>query len=99
MAAPLVLLLHTSQNGALLNLLRPRRLTICRLVFLAKGGSWCPASHRLWPDGFRAAAKTVLLAARRDSGAGGGSCGLGVLPPDVLLKVLSLAAMPMSSWL
>ena len=66
-------------------------------MFLAKGGSWGPASNRLWPDGFQATTKTVLLAARR--AAEGYPCGLGALPPDVLLHILSLAAMPMSSWL
>ena len=31
-------------------------------MFVAKGGSWTPATHHHWPDAFKAAARTVLLA-------------------------------------
>ncbi|KAL4431354.1 hypothetical protein ABPG75_006610 [Micractinium tetrahymenae] len=34
-----------------------------RLVFLARGGTWTPATHHLWPDAFKAAARILLLAA------------------------------------
>lgn len=36
-------------------------------MFVAKGGTWDQASHRLWPEPFRAAVRTVLLAAHCSS--------------------------------
>ena len=54
------------------------------------------------PPVFKAAARTLLLAAHR--GAGGGAArqpalqALGALPPAVLLDVLRLAAAPLTAW-
>ncbi|KAL4431409.1 hypothetical protein ABPG75_006665 [Micractinium tetrahymenae] len=93
------------------------------LVFLARGGTWSPAEHHRWPDAFKAAARTLLLACsaagaqpladaavggskrrrRRGHAAGdiptvrGGR--LAELPAGVLLRVVELAATPMSAWL
>ena len=86
----------------------------CRLVFVARGGAWSPANHHHWPDAFKAAARTLLLTASSTAGSTGdswacGSCAgrgerrapasLAALPADVLLRILSLAAAPMSTWL
>ncbi len=38
-----------------------------RLLFAAQDGSWSPATHRHWPDAFKAAARTLLLAANRNN--------------------------------
>lgn len=43
-----------------------------RLVFVAKGGTWEQARHRLWPEPFRAAARALLLAAHRSSSSAAG---------------------------
>jgi hypothetical protein len=95
-------------------------LDCCRLVLVARGDAWSPATHRHWPDAFKGAARTLLLAAGRTGGgpaSGIGGCGvsldarpappggdgdnlkLAALPADVLLRILQLAAMPMSAWL
>lgn len=79
--------------------------TVCRLVFVARGGAWSPVTHHHWPDGFKDAARTLLLVG---GGAGSGAAspcacpapaGLAALPPGVLLRILQLAAAPMSAWL
>ena len=38
-----------------------------RVLFAARDGSWSPATHRHWPAAFKAAARTLLLAANRSS--------------------------------
>ena len=85
-------------------------------MFVAEGSSWSPATHHHWPDAFKAAARTLLLAGsiaglrptgRTRSGRGFGGLaaagshtpGLGCLPREVLLRVIQLAAHPMSAWL
>jgi hypothetical protein len=75
----------------------------CRLVFVARGGAWSPATHRRWPDGFQAAARDVLLAGGRTGGSGRGAhhapaAGLAALPAEMLLRIVQLAAAPMSAW-
>ncbi|KAL4431357.1 hypothetical protein ABPG75_006613 [Micractinium tetrahymenae] len=93
-----------------------------QLVFLARGGAWSPAAHHRWPDAFKAAARTLLLAAssagaqpvleaaangskRRRLGQAAGAAskprggGPAVLPVELVLRVLELAAAPMSGWL
>ena len=69
----------------------------CRLVSLARG--WSPATHHHWPDAFKAAARTVLLTASRAAGSSDSQPSLRVLPAEVLLRILQLAAAPMSAWL
>jgi hypothetical protein len=60
------------------------RPAACRLVFVARGGTWSRATHHHWPDAFKAAARTLLLAGSRPSGAGRGACsGGGRLLPAV----------------
>jgi hypothetical protein len=46
--------------------------TACRLVFIARGGTWSPATHHHWPDAFQAAARALLLTGSRPSGTEGG---------------------------
>ncbi|KAL4431399.1 hypothetical protein ABPG75_006655 [Micractinium tetrahymenae] len=94
-----------------------------RLVFLARGGTWSRAEHHRWPDAFKAATRTLLLAGsaageqpvaeaaavgskrrrRRVRATGDGPTVRGgrlmVLPAGALLRVLQLAAAPMSAWL
>jgi hypothetical protein len=75
----------------------------CRLVFVACGGAWSPATHHRWPDSFKAAARVVLLAGGRTGGSGRGvrhapAASLATLPADVLLRIVQLAAAPMSAW-
>ena len=88
---------------------------VCRLLFVARGGTWSPTTHHNWPDAFKAAARVLLLAGSRIGGAGsaacsaagsaagsaggGSGCRLAVLPESVLLHIIQLAAAPMSSWL
>jgi hypothetical protein len=43
-----------------------------RLPFVARGGTWSPATHHHWPAAFKAMARTLLLAR---SATGGGSSG------------------------
>ncbi|PSC73055.1 hypothetical protein C2E20_3598 [Micractinium conductrix] len=69
-----------------------------RLLFVARGGTWSPATHRLWPPAFKAATRTLLLAGARSSGSGRSGCPLAALPGDELLRVVELAAAPMSAW-
>ena len=82
----------------------------CRLVFVARSGGWSPATHYHWPDAFKAATNTLLLAGSLTLGTGTGNvaasrgarpapAGLAALPADVLLRILQLAAAPMSAWL
>ncbi|KAL4431391.1 hypothetical protein ABPG75_006647 [Micractinium tetrahymenae] len=94
-----------------------------RLVFLARGGTWSRAEHHRWPDAFKAATRTLLLAGsaageqpvaeaaagsskrrrRRGRAAGDGPSPRGgmlaALPAGALLRVIELAAAPMSAWL
>jgi hypothetical protein len=83
---------------------------VCRLLFVARGGTWSPTTHHNLPDAFKAAARVLLLAGSRTGGtgsaassaagsAGGGGCRLPVLPDSVLLHIIQLAAGPMSAWL
>ena len=86
----------------------------CRLVFAARGGTWSPATHHHWPDAFKAAVRTFLLAGSgaggsgsggaerggtRRAGTGGTGPGLVALPTNVLLRILQQVAAPMSAWL
>ena len=82
----------------------------CRLVFVARGGTWSPSTHHHWPDAFKAAARTLLLtasctgsgdASRKGQAAPlrSGAPRLASLPADVLLRIVPLAAGPMSAWL
>ena len=91
-------------------LLIPACCGCCRLEFVARRGAWSPATHCNWPDAFKAATNTLLLACCRTVGSGAGSvaasrgarpapAGLASLPADVLLRILQLAAAPMSAWL
>lgn len=76
--------------------------THCSLLHIAKGGTWIPSTHHLWPHTFKAATRTCLLAAQSSAAHHSDStraCGLGSLPTDVLLHILSIAALPMSAWL
>jgi hypothetical protein len=66
---------------------------------VARGGTWSPATHRLWPPAFKAAAHTLLLASGRSASDGEAPDQLAALPADALLRVLELAAAPMSAWL
>ncbi|PRW60664.1 nitrilase cyanide hydratase and apolipo N-acyltransferase [Chlorella sorokiniana] len=108
------------------------------VLLAARDGSWSPATHHHWPDGFKAAARTLLLAAGRGGHSHGGSgragssagvssavqppaprrrrrreaaaiasgsgqeqerCLLGVLPAELLLRIVQAAAEPLSVWL
>ena len=69
-------------------------------------GTWSPTSHHHWPDGFKAVARILLLAANRGVGSAGSTAGgrssrlpVAALPADVLLRILQQAALPMSAWL
>jgi hypothetical protein len=83
-------------------------------VFVARGGTWSPTSHHHWPDAFKAAVHTFLLAGSgaagsgsggaeaggtRRAGTGGTGPGLVALPTDVLLRIIQQVAAPMSAWL
>ena len=64
----------------------------CRLVFVARGGVWSLTTHHHWPDTFKAAARTLLLAGSRagssfDAGrrAAPAPAGLAALPADMLV--------------
>ena len=60
---------------------------------------WSPETHARWPPCFKGAAATLLLAAQRSSNTSGATgTQLGVLPADLLLRVLSAAAYPLSAW-
>lgn len=61
------------------------------LLHAARRYPWSPDTHLLFPPAFRAAARALLLAARRNRG-------LGCLPQGVLHSVLLLAAYPLSAW-
>ena len=53
--------------------------------------AWSPATHATFPQAFKQAARTLLLAAQ--------AAGLAALPSEVLAGVLGQAAYPLSSWL
>jgi hypothetical protein len=78
---------------------RTSLLGSCRLAFVARGGTWTPTSHHHWPDGFKHAARALLLVCSRSSGAGSSARCLPVLPDFVLLHIIQLAATPMSAWM
>ena len=63
--------------------------------------SWTPENHQDFPVGFRDAARTFLLCARADGGGANadGGASLGDMPPEVLLHVVALAAVPPSDWI
>jgi hypothetical protein len=49
------------------------RRTPCRLRLAAQGGSWTTEVHRIWPEAFKAAVRTLLLANhKRGAPLGGG---------------------------
>ncbi|KAL4436554.1 hypothetical protein ABPG75_003693 [Micractinium tetrahymenae] len=58
---------------------------------------WSPAQHSRYPPAFKAAARTLLLAAQRGSGQRP-AASLGSLPVEVLLAILGVAAYPLSAW-
>ena len=78
----------------------------------AQQPDWSPQEHARFPPAFKAAARTLLLAARHGARLGGGpdeqSPGeegaegalrqLGALPAKALLRVLGVAAYPLSAW-
>lgn len=77
------------------------------VLHIARGSVWSPATHHLWPPAFKAAARALLLALARDVGDAGSEGGddgsaaganLACLPAPLLLRVLQLAAAPMSTW-
>ncbi len=82
----------------------------CRWLWLAaREPVWSRATHRRYLPSFKAAAHTLLLAAKRGSrmalDAGDQSAGeaaalrrLGTLPRAALQQVLGLAAYPLSAW-
>lgn len=63
--------------------------------------AWTPDSHQQFQPAFRAAARTLLLAAHRSGKQAGRSAttGLGAMPQDVLLHIISTAAYPTCAWL
>lgn len=66
---------------------------------------WAPAIHNRWPPAFHAAVRQVLKAAAvhfgsdYDGSSGSGSDGLPALPPELVLRVVGMAAYPLSAWL
>lgn len=70
-----------------------KRITPCHrwLWRVAQCQPWSPASHGTFPRAFRAAARTLLLVARRHEG-------LRALPQDMLHRLLAAAAYPLSAW-
>lgn len=78
---------------------------LCRWLWLAaQEPAWSPATHSRFLPSFQAAARTLLLAAKRGSCSALGSDSqtalqqLGALPPAALQRVLGLAAYPLSAW-
>jgi hypothetical protein len=75
-------------------------------------GGWSPTTHRHWPAALKTAARTLLLVVHRNSRSGaevqGGASGAtwhsasascqATLPADVLLRIIQLAAEPLSYW-
>jgi hypothetical protein len=59
-----------------------------RLLFVARGGAWSSATHRHWPDLFKAAIRTFLLACNRISDGE-------VMPAEVLLSIVQILAAPL----
>lgn len=64
---------------------------------------WSPATHARFPPDFQAAVRALLLAAQRGAGAAAtgsneGAGRLAQLPPDVLQRIVGLAAYPLSAW-
>ena len=55
---------------------------------MARGGAWSPATHRHWPDPFKAAIRTLLLACNRISTGE-------VMPAEVLMSIIQLLAAPL----
>jgi hypothetical protein len=80
-------------------------------VAAARGG-WSSTTHRHWPTALKTAARTLLLVVNRISrsraeGLGGASEATwhspsascqAALPTDVLLRIIQLAAEPLSYW-
>ena len=66
----------------------------CRVLFVARGGTSSSSSQRLWPNAFKAATRTLLLAG---CPSGMNSSSLATLPAPLLLHILQLAAAPMSA--
>ena len=71
------------------------------LWLVAQRPPWSPANHGSFPPAFRAAGRTLLLAAHRSTaevaGPGGGAS-LGALPQPLLHAILARAAYPLSAW-
>ena len=61
------------------------------LWLAAQQQPWSPKRHGDFPPACHAAARTLVLAARRHKG-------LARLPQDVLHRVLAAAAYPLSAW-
>ncbi|PRW57256.1 ankyrin repeat [Chlorella sorokiniana] len=62
--------------------------------------TWTPTTHQQFLPSFQDAVRALLLAAHRASHqpGRGTAAGLGALPQDVLLHIVSLAAYPSSAW-
>ena len=80
------------------------------LLLAIERPDWSPDVHAQFPDNFRVAARTLLLAAHRldpssssESSSsrrrGASAAHLGVLPVETLHGVLRAAAYPVSAWL
>ena len=63
--------------------------------------AWSPSNHATFPQAFKQAARTLLLAAQagKRTGSSWAATGLAALPSEVLVGVLGQAAYPLSSWL
>lgn len=83
-----------------------RRRPLVRLVM--ERPAWQPAMHAAFPTRFRQAVQALLLAASgggrgpRSSGSGPqqqAAAGIWALPSELLLKIVGLAAYPLTPWL
>ena len=79
-------------------------------MFVAQGSAWSPATHHHQPDAVKAAIRTPLMVGRNacsvsaSSGgqlghAAGASVTSSIRLAALLLRILQLAAMPMTAWL
>ena len=66
--------------------------------------AWTPAAHKYFAPAFRAAVRTLLLAAHRERTSPGNPSHshqpslLAALPPECVLRVVGAAAYPLSQW-
>ncbi|PSC73519.1 trans-2-enoyl-mitochondrial [Micractinium conductrix] len=102
-----LLVLGAADVTTICGMLPPGEFMHARVLHIARGSVWSPATHHLWPPAFKAAARALLLALARDVGDAGSEGGddgsaaganLACLPAPLLLRVLQLAAAPMSTW-